>query len=338
MPRQSRIDAPGCLHHVICRGIERRDVFRDDTDRERFLQRLGKLAQETGTPCFAWALITNHFHLLLKTGGIPISAFMRRLLTGYAVTFNRRHRRCGPLFQNRYKSILCQEDAYLLELVRYIHLNPIRSGLAADLTGLGKYPFSGHAALLGKRAAPWQDTDAVLRLFSPARAAARRQYRRVVEKGLGQGRREDLIGGGLVRSAGGWGMVKMMRKLDVHLKGDERILGDSDFVESVLARAGEDLDLKYRFQVGGCDWKQVVEKAAAACGFSAEEVCEPGKQPARVKARSVAAYWAVRYLGMSGTEVGRQLGIGQPAVSRAVKRGRLLVLEKGWKLEEDANS
>ena len=129
MPRQARIDAPGALHHVICRGIERRKLFLDDTDRDNFIERAGNLFIQTATPCYAWALVPNHFHLLLKTGQEPLSRVMRRLLTGYAVTFNRRHRRRGRLFQNRYKSILCQQDSYLLELVRYIHLNPIRTGL-----------------------------------------------------------------------------------------------------------------------------------------------------------------------------------------------------------------
>ena len=140
MPRQSRIDAPGALHHVIARGIERRNIFRDDQGRYNFLERMGALAEGTATVCYAWALIPNHFHLLLRTGTAPIATFMRRLLTGHAVSFNRRHRRHGHLFQNRYKSILCQEDSYLLELVRYIHLNPLRAKLVADMDALGEIP------------------------------------------------------------------------------------------------------------------------------------------------------------------------------------------------------
>jgi len=92
----------GCLHHIICRGIERRNIFKDNTDRNRFPERLGSVLQKTSTPCYGWALIPNHFHLLLKTAKEPIAQIMRRLLTGYAVTFNRRHRRHGRLFQNRY--------------------------------------------------------------------------------------------------------------------------------------------------------------------------------------------------------------------------------------------
>ena len=109
MPRKARIDAPGALHHIIVRGINRRKIFFDDKDRVDFLNRLGGILSDSKTPCFAWAFMTNHLHLLLRTGAAPIATVMRRLLTGYAVSFNRRHRRHGHLFQNRYKSILCQE-------------------------------------------------------------------------------------------------------------------------------------------------------------------------------------------------------------------------------------
>ena len=125
MPRQARIDAPGALHHIIARGIERRRIFRTRKDYLDFIDRLSSLLDSTGTRCYAWALIPNHFHLLLKTGSVPIATVMRRLLTGYAVSFNNRHCRHGHVFQNRYKSILCQEETYLKELVRYIHLNPL---------------------------------------------------------------------------------------------------------------------------------------------------------------------------------------------------------------------
>ena len=140
MPRQARIDTTGALHHIIARGIERRTIFNDDEDRDAFTDRLGTILDQTGTECYAWALVPNHFHLLLRTGSTPIATVMRRLLTGHAISFNRRHRRSGHLFQNRYKSILCQEDACLLELVRYIHLNPLRAKMVADMDALDKYP------------------------------------------------------------------------------------------------------------------------------------------------------------------------------------------------------
>lgn len=165
MPRKARIDAPGALHHIIARGIERRKIYRDDTDRYAFIERLGGIIEDTGTHCLAWVLMPNHFHLLLRTGNNPVAHVMRRLLTGHAIYFNRRHRRYGHLFQNRYKSILCQEDAYLLELVRYIHLNPMRAKLVQDMNQLSKYPFSGHGAIMGKFDHPWLNIKYILALF-----------------------------------------------------------------------------------------------------------------------------------------------------------------------------
>jgi REP element-mobilizing transposase RayT len=205
MPRKSRLDAPGALHHVIVRGIDRRAIFRDDTDRDDFLSRLGGILCETQTPCFAWCLIPNHFHLLLRTGLTPISTVMRRLLTGYAVRFNLRHRRSGHLFQNRYKSILCQEDAYLLELVRYIHLNPLRANLVADLDELDRNRFCGHGVLTGKHESNWQDADYVLRQFGKRAFQSRKRYREFVQQGIEQGWRskKDPSSPPLVRSRRG---------------------------------------------------------------------------------------------------------------------------------------
>lgn len=126
MPRQPRFDAPGLLQHVMAWGIERRKLFRDDKDRKSFLERFANILEETQTQCYAWALIPNHFHLLIRTGATPLSKVIRRLMTGYAVIFNKRHKRSGHLFQNRYKSVMCEEDSYLLELSRPPKIPSIR--------------------------------------------------------------------------------------------------------------------------------------------------------------------------------------------------------------------
>ena len=148
MPRSARIDIPNILQHVIVRGIEKRDIFSDDEDRHSFVERLSNLLVSTETDCFAWALLDNHVHLLLRPRQIPLSKFMKRLLTGYAVTFNLRHRRSGHLFQNRYKSIVCEEEQYLLELVRYIHLNPLRARIVSTINELDRFDWCGHAVKL----------------------------------------------------------------------------------------------------------------------------------------------------------------------------------------------
>ena len=150
MPRKARLEVPNTLQYVTDRGIERSQIFLDDRDRQDFLNRMGPLFLETQTLCYAWALLSDHFHLLLKTSYVPLSTIMRRLLTGYAVSFNKRHKRNGHLFQNRYKSTVCQEEPYFRELIRYIHLNPLRVGSVQDLAELDRYPWSGHSALLGR--------------------------------------------------------------------------------------------------------------------------------------------------------------------------------------------
>src|SRR5512133_41967 len=134
MPRTARLDLPDLLQHVIVRGVDRCDIFRDDQDRRRFLNSFSKLLVQAGTECLAWSLMTNHFHLLLRPRGTRLAPFMRRLLTGYAIYYNLRHKRSGHLFQNRYKSIVCEEGTYLLELVRYIHLNPLRARIVEDIS------------------------------------------------------------------------------------------------------------------------------------------------------------------------------------------------------------
>jgi len=151
------LDMEGAFHHVMVRGLEARAIFLSDKDREDLVNRLTEIAPKTGTAIYAWSLMSNHFHLLLRTGGESISKAMRRILTGYAVSFNRRHKRVGHLFQNRYKSILVEEDPYFLQLVRYIHLNPLRAGLVEDVSELDSWPWSGHTALIGKKDYEWQD-------------------------------------------------------------------------------------------------------------------------------------------------------------------------------------
>jgi REP element-mobilizing transposase RayT len=332
MPRQARLDAPGALHHIICRGIERRKIFDDDADRDNFLERLEIILKETSTPCYGWTLIPNHFHLLLRTGKAPISTVMRRLLTGYAVSFNRRHRRYGHLFQNRFKSILCQEDLYLKELVGYIHLNPLRAKIVAELKELAKYPYGGHSAIMGKQKRDFQDVDYVLRLFGDKLTEARRHYREYVRKRIKIGCRPELVGGGLLRSSGGWGVLKAMSKARIHLKGDERILGDSDFVKEVLTEHKEQFERRYWLKAQGYDIDRVVQKVAEVFEIEPEQIWKPGNQPLRVKARSLVCYWALRELGMSGTSVGKLLGLGQPAVSRAVVRGEKLTQDMNLSL------
>ena len=183
MPRRARLDAPGTLHHVITRGIERRRIVDDDVDRENFVERMGRVASDTATVIYAWSLMANHCHILLRSGPSGLPAYMRRVLTGYAISYNRRHSRHGHLFQNRYKSIVCEEDAYFKELVRYIHLNPLRAKLVETLGKLDGYRWCGHSVLMARVKHDWQDRDYVLGWFGHTDGEAKRYYRQYVKKG-----------------------------------------------------------------------------------------------------------------------------------------------------------
>jgi hypothetical protein len=261
---------------------------------------------------------------------------MKRLLTGYAVSFNLRHRRQGHLFQNRYKSILCEEELYLLELVRYIHLNPLRAGLVGEYAELAKFPYCGHSVILGKRKREWQDVDYVLRFFGSVEGGARLMYRNYVKQGIERGNRPELVGGGLLRSQGGWAGLKALRESGDYQKGDERILGDGAFVEQALAASEELLERRHRLRAGGYDLERVARRVAEVVGMTPEEALRPGKVRERLKstARSILCYWATVEIGVKQSLLAKVLGITQPAISIAAKRGAEFLRKHHYSLEE----
>lgn len=322
MPRQSRLDIPGLLQHVIVRGIEGRNIFRTHVDRHDFVNRLSALLVETHTDCFAWALIPNHFHLLLKPKGCELKHLMRRLLTGYAVTFNKRHRRSGHLFQNRYKSIVCEEDAYLLELIRYIHLNPLRAGLVRDLDALARFRWCGHGGLLGC-AAPLegQCLEEILALFGDHQASARKRYEGFVADGVVPGDRPDLTGGGLKRSCGHqWSKEPQAF--------DDRILGSGHFVEKLSKNKLLQGRLATRL-----DLNTLARRVAEHFKFAPEKLIVRSRDQDRINARDLYCYIAVRILGYNGIQTGKMLGLQRAAVSHAVKRGSRLAKKYTWEIE-----
>ena len=322
MPRKARIDAPGALQHIIIRGIERKKIYRDAKDKNVFLKRFGKVISESSTACYAWALMDNHAHLLLRTGATPIATVMRRVLTGYAQYFNRRYKRHGQLFQNRYKSILCEEDTYFLELVRYIHLNPVRAGMVKSLKTLNGYRFSGHAVLMGKRDREWQDRKYVLRHFAQSEVDAVKGYQAFVRKGLDQGKRPELTGGGLIRSAGGWAAVKTLRSVGARIKGDERILGSGEFVENALKLANEAFERRTHLGMQGITLVMLIKKVADYHKVDPVDLSTNSKVAQVSKARAVLCYLCVREFGYSCAEMARRLNVSPSTVSKAVVRGR----------------
>lgn len=335
MPRGPRLDAPGVLQHVMVRGLERRTIFRDDLDRADLLKRLASVKERTGLEILAWAVLLNHFHLLVRTPRLRAAGFsqsslaiaMRQLLTGYAGGFNRRHHRIGPLVQGRYKSILVEEEPYLLELVRYLHLNPLRAGLVNDLAALDGYPWSGHSALMGRVARPWQAVEEVLAQFGPTTRLARRRYREFVAEGVARGRRPELQGGGLRRSAGGWEAVAVLRRGRERWAADERILGSGPFVEQVLREASSPASAWPRTHAMAA-LPELVERCAEAWHVASCELRGGSRRRTITQARAVASALAVSRLGLSAAAVARFLGVTPAVVLRGVQRGATLLLSR----------
>ncbi len=334
MPRTTRLDAPGLLHHVLIRGTEPQEVFRDHDDRENLLNRLSTLLPETGASCYAWALLPNHAHFLFKTGTLtPLPNLMMRLLTGYSVSFNRRHGRRGRLFQDRYKSVVFQEEIYLKELLRYIHLNPLRAGLVSGLTQLNQYPFSGHSAIMGLAMRPWQDVDHVLLRFGGTGQTGRKTYFSYIEAGLDQGHPDDLIGGGLIRSLVSRSMALASRpKVDGKIETDGRILGDPEFVDEIISHTAERHERRYDLLRQGYNLNRLIESVGQIFSMQPDEIVSRGNQKRKVMARSLLCYWAVNGLGLTLTELAARLEMSVPGVGYAAKRGETIARSNHYQL------
>jgi len=304
------------------RGIERGRIFLGNKDRSDFLSRLELLVEEGCLKVYAWALLPNHFHLLCKTGKIPLARSMRRLLTGYVVKFNQRHNRHGHLFQNRYKSIVCQEDAYLVELVRYIHLNLMRVGMVKGLVELNRSPWSGHSALMGYQRREFQDTEYVLSYFGKG-AGRRRRYLQFVKGGIKIGRRPELVGGGLIRSAGGWSGVLALRRRGERPSSDERILGDGEFVEKVIEEWDEVGRASLRLSRVRKSLLLLAQRVCESWRVTQEELRSGSRRQVVLKAREEFAQMAVKGLGYSGAEVARYMGVSGSCVTRIVAEQQL---------------
>lgn len=319
MPRGARLDAPGTLHHVIVRGIEKRRIVNDVADRKNFVTRVGELSAETKTSIYAWALMTNHAHMLVRSSEIGLCTFMRRLLTGYAISYNRRHRRWGHLFQNRYKSIVCDEDAYFTELVRYIHLNPLRAKLVKSLTQLDRYRWSGHGVIMGKIEYNWQNRDDVLKWFGKKEGEAKNAYRNYVEKGIAKGRRPELVGGGLIRSLGGWSAVKALRRSGDRELSDGRILGRGEFVERIIKES--ETQIKYQLPLLEQHHKidEFITEICQAENVSIEELKGGSRRKVISRVRALIAIGLVKTHGVALAEVARRLGVTTTAISKIIQ-------------------
>jgi putative transposase len=267
--RKPRIYYPGAVYHVVLRGNAGQNVFFTEKDKKHFYRLLDEGQEKYGHLIHAFCLMANHIHLVLQVGNVPLSRILQNISQRYTMWVNRQRKRMGHLFQGRYKAILVDADTYLLELVRYIHLNPVRAKI---VKAPGVYHWSSYNAYLGRESFPWLTTDWVLEQFSKRKAIARKTFEAFVYAGIGEERRQDFHSG--TRNDG--------------------ILGNQEFYEKVHRVARDRVERRVKLE-------EIIKRVCDAYGVSEGELLSQGKQRGPAKARAMVC-WLVRetsYLSLS---------------------------------------
>ncbi|MBN1434031.1 transposase [Candidatus Fermentibacterales bacterium] len=333
MPRDARLDCEGALHHVMARGIGVERVFIDARDRETFLERLEHMVGSTSSCVYAWALMDNHVHLLFRTGSVPIGRSLASVLGGHATWFNRRHERRGHLFQNRFKSILVDEETYLLNLVRYIHLNPVRAGMVT-LEQLCRYPWTGHSGLMGSFASTWQDSGSVLARFGSAVGAARKRLLDFMSSTDAQADVDLVEGGGLVWRNGEWVQPKKLPGKRSDWPTGQRVLGADCFASRIRDEVKLCGKLEPVRQLIKPERTETLEQLADRIMRKQRIDFSSLRAGARTRKHSIArcaiCHEAVSRLGLTLAEIAEFLAISVAAASQAVRRWPLLLESNPW--------
>jgi putative transposase len=328
MPRHARVDLPGLTHHAMIRGLNRQPIFRVPADCRDFLDRIKAAVERVPVEILAWALMPNHAHFLLRSGAQGLAPFMRRLLSGYANAFNKRHRRVGYVFQDRFKSLICDEEEYLLTLVRYIHLNPLKGGLVRTMEALGRYPYCGHGAILGVVPRSWQNTHEILARFSQTPGPARAGYLAFVRDRISEGEPLDKLGGGLLEPL--LRAARRARREGEHEPYDSRILGNGDFVQKVWRQAEETETIRMKMKQSAFDLRAAAHRIAERLGLEERVFFEKGRSSRVSEGKAVLIYVGVEYLGKSTKAMAELTRMSVPAASKARGRGGDLIRERRW--------
>jgi putative transposase len=292
MARKPRLEVEGGLYHVITRGNDRMDIFHSPEDHAKFLSILLTQKQKTSFFLYAYCLMTNHLHLLIERQAEKLGKIMQRVLTGYSQWYNRRYKHVGHVFQARHKAILCQSERYTAELVRYIHLNPVRARMVASPE---EYPYSSHRAYLGLEESTVTDVDPVLRLFGNTREKATGEYRSYVLAGMQLGHQPQFY------------------------ESEHDILGSEEFVDDAIHRIGE---AERRIFIGNdirsattFDSLAMIAAVEKVFGMPREMFCGPDKNSRALMAKE-ALILTARTAGATTTELSVLTGIDTSSVSR----------------------
>ncbi len=300
MARRPRLLAPGVLYHVIVRGNQRQKTFLTETDCQIYLERLGRYGKRLDVIVYAYCLMPNHVHLLVETKSEPLSKFMQGLQQSYTQYFNRAHRKVGHLFQGRYRAIVCDKDEYLLTLVRYIHLNPVRAKIVRKPE---QYEYSSHRAYVNGQKTEIIDPRPVLQMLG-----GQRGYRRFVLDGIGEGHKEEY-----------------------YQVEDQRFLGAQGFAERMDKRLNEARQSRANRSLGG-----VVRELASRLKTDPEVLAGADRGWESSKKRAMVAYILVRRSGYRLTDVAPYLGRDLATLSSLIFRfSERIKTEEGLRKEID---
>ena len=289
MARKARIHIPGGLYHVMLRGNGGQDIFFCPEDRYRLFILIQEGIERFGHRVHAFCLMGNHIHLAIQVSDIPLSRIMQNLSFRYTRWINSSYKRMGHLFQGRYKALLVDKDSYLLELVRYIHLNPVRASLVDDPD---EYEWSGHRSYLGKEHIPWLTCDAVLAQFGSTVKEGREQYARFVMDALDEKHRPEFHQGG----------------------DDSRVLGEDHFLQQVMVQTDE-----VAVKISRGDLRAFV---AREFEIDLRDLCSVSRKRNLTEARGVAA-WLVAETGQHTlAELARCMHRDPSALSLQAKKVR----------------
>lgn len=303
MARKPRIEFEGAFYHVIVRGNQRQAILRDEEDCSKYLEILFRYKNQYKYYLYAYALMNNHVHLLIETKDTPLSKIQQGINQSYTMYFNRKHKTVGHLFQGRYKAILCDRDAYLLSLIKYIHLNPVRAKAAKTPE---EYKWSSHRHYCGMKKDALVDVDNVLRMFSEEKAEARKLYK-------------SYIGDGLT-----------IEKEDIYRTVDQRILGEEEFVDKVIEVY--DVALAKEKRAGEFTLSEIAKGVEEITGISLKQIREQSKAVNISAGRKLFSLVAKEY-GYKGEEIAKHIKRDPAVISIAMKGRNRLREEMGNVIE-----
>ncbi len=289
MARKPRIEYEGAFYHVITRGNQRQKIFREDEDYNKYLEILSRYKSQYKYRLYAYVLMNNHVHLLIEIRDNPLSKIQQGINQSYTIYFNKKYNTVGHLFQGRYKAILCDKEAYLLSLIKYIHLNPVSAGTVKVPE---EYKWSSHINYIGREKGGIIDIDQVLRMFSEDKTKARRLYRAYINDGI------------------------KVKKEDIYRTADQRILGDESFVEQVTEKAEGDIEPKKRKHEHSLE--EITRAIGSAFRITLKQMREKGKDRGVSLCRKLLSITAKSY-EYKGREIAMYLRKDPSIITRYLK-------------------